>query len=482
MHLQLTDLTKCDLRREACGQCVRARLTCSDYRDTDQLRIRDESKAVVRKALKRKAESLRYSITPTLEDRAKNAFFSHYVFNNSKTYDFLQALYSATSNEDHLSMSIDAASLAFLSHQERSHVASKRAREKYAAALRLTSTALQCQETVKRDTTLLAAMLLDLFEKITNHEPRSTQSWTSHVKGALALVEVRGHEQFQDPVSLRMLIRLSTNLLITCVASELPVPAALIAVRAYASTFLNEIDSKWMLSDLMVKYANLRVLMNEGRLSDSQTIVSLLALDSEFAALSTHMQTEWPYTTVRVDPSSENVLEDYFHVYPDQHKTQTWNVVRLIRILINDMLHSLSISVSSPLFELATDSIRLLIAEICASVPQYLGHSIVGLELPRALVHKSLVTQNNNKALFKAQKYSAFQRLRCYTLIFPLYVAGQSTASTQEQKQWIIKRLHFMGGHVGIPNAVSVAAILEQGGRIHPWEVYALLGSYAFSA
>ena len=83
---------------EACGQCVRARLTCSGYRDTHQLRVRDQSQAVVRKALRRGAESLRYSITPKHEDRAKNAF-SHYVFNNSKTYDFLQSVYSATSTE-----------------------------------------------------------------------------------------------------------------------------------------------------------------------------------------------------------------------------------------------------------------------------------------------------------------------------------------------------------------------------------------------
>jgi hypothetical protein len=123
--------------------------------------------------------------------------------------------YDSTLLPEHLTFSIDAVSLAYLSHQTSSDVALMTATEKYVLALRMTNRALQSPEFATKDTTLLSALLLDLFEKITNTSSRHTKSWVGHVNGALALVKLRGLENFQDPSSLRIMERLSNNLLIS---------------------------------------------------------------------------------------------------------------------------------------------------------------------------------------------------------------------------------------------------------------------------
>jgi len=264
-----------------------------------QLRIRDQSLAVRRKAISRNAASPSQpsSLSLSLEWQARDAFFAYYVTGASKTWDFLKRFYHLTHLPEHLTLSINAVSLAYLAHQVHSDAALATVRERYVAALRLTNKALQSPKVAATDTTLITPLLLDLFEKITNPEPQRDEAWTGHVHGALALVRLRGLEQFQDPLALRVLVRLSTNLLISCVATESPVPGELVALRAHAAKQLNPSDSKWRLSDLMVYYANLRSDTQRGHLSVDNCISFSMGLDAKLQALALNMPTSWHYQT-----------------------------------------------------------------------------------------------------------------------------------------------------------------------------------------
>ncbi len=97
----------------------------------------------------------------------------------------------------------------------------------------MTNKVLKSPEKATKDTTLLTSLLLDLFEKITDSKPRHNNSWTSHVIGALALVRLRGLEQFQDPSEFPVLVRLSNHCMISCVTSGSIVPDELISIREY---------------------------------------------------------------------------------------------------------------------------------------------------------------------------------------------------------------------------------------------------------
>ena len=223
---------KCDFGIPYCAPCIRAKTACTGYRDTQQIRIANETQAVRDKALLRHGYSIEpRSLAPSLELQARDTFFAFHVTKVSRSWDFLEQFRDPTRSTELVALSIDAVSLAYLSHHVSSDVALLSATEKYVSALRLTNKALQSPELAIKDTTLLAALLLDLFEKITNINHNSG-SWMGHVNGALALVKLRGLENFQDPSALRILMRLSNNLVISKTPAAQYIPRCERTLRA----------------------------------------------------------------------------------------------------------------------------------------------------------------------------------------------------------------------------------------------------------
>lgn len=481
----------CDLREDSCSQCSRAQLTCSGYRDTEALRFRDESQAVQRKVLARKAtKSIPQPLTVSICSQAKDVFYYNYVVGTTKPFAFLQAFYSPTSTDEHLSRSVDAVALAYLNYQRYSRSAEKEARQQYVAALGLTSTAIQCPDLAKKDSTILAILLLDLYEKITNKEPKFEGAWAAHLSGALTLVKLRGHWQFKDPSALRMLMRLSTNLLISCVASDRPVFAELVTLRSdIAAHFPSPGDPKWRESELMIEFARLRQDIKDGVLSDDLALSSLVDLDNKFLGLSLDVTPAWQYMTVQVDEEVTHHFEPYHHVYPAEHIAQMWNTLRLTRILLNELICSHCLDrrgcakqnfETLALYQYATRTIIEMAFGICASVPQYIGHHSGSYKMSVTNTDSLSVISDGDARISLIEQSNLTHHLPCYRLIFPLYVAAQTTAAPQSLKPWAIGQIRFMAETYAIENAAAVARILESGEKNNPWLVYAMLGSYAF--
>lgn len=135
-------------------------------------------------------QTIRKAPDVAINDRARNAFFSHYVVGFSKVFDVLGSFYRRPGHNIQTT-----ASPAFFSFRFDSIEAQLMARAQYLRALPLVNSALKSPESA----TLLAVLLLDLFEKILHN------SWMSHVNGALALVKLRGHaklRQYTGPSAL----------------------------------------------------------------------------------------------------------------------------------------------------------------------------------------------------------------------------------------------------------------------------------------
>lgn len=393
----------------------------------------------------------------------------------SKTYDVLESLYEQSPTDRPLTASVDAVSLAFFSFQFDCKQAEQVSRAKYLSALPLLNKALKSPECATSDSTLLTVLLLDLFEKITNNNPRSIGSWMSHINGAFTLVKLRKKPLFQDYTGRRLSARLSTNLLISCVSANSPVPPALTKLRSDLEPFLNKEDPKWRISGLVIKYANLNGAILDGCLSSPDVIARATDLDLAFMSLAKNMPSTWIYNTSYLKENSERVFEQRYDIYTDHFITQAWNVLRVMRMLLNEIIRThngphhvsrdaenLENASSLRNSSIATGYIDSIAKDICATAPQFTGYE-------------------NPKPRSKAA-YCTTQRLRCYTLLFPLYVAGFYASSTTQIKPWITKQLRFMSDDMGIRNASVVAGILETGAGTCPWDVYAVLGSYAFAA
>ncbi|KAG4433990.1 hypothetical protein IFR05_010539 [Cadophora sp. M221] len=479
---------KCDLHPVSCSSCIRAKVKCTGYRDTQKLRIRNETNDIRMKGLALVVNtSLPIPLTNvqhfplSLDFQAREAFFCFHVTEASKTWDFLVKFYHPIDAPDHLTKSIDAVSLAFLSHQRNSQAALASAREKYGSALRMTTGALESSENAAKYTTILSTLLLDMFEKITNVKQRHSDSWMSHVSGALALVNLQGLDHYQGSDVLRVLGRLSTNLLISCIGGERPIPDQLVALREYVATKTNASDSKSKLKELMIDYGILRTEIRKGCLSDLECMDKTLELDAKLQALSVNMPHRWRYKTATSEGNSQRIFRHRVDTYGGRHITQTWNVLRLVRLTLNASVTKYCLTLQDPTnsfqpsIDVASENINLLVHEICASVPQYLDCFGAGKsDVPEMKVNGCLGGTGHS--------HSPSQTLNCYTTIFPMYVAAYAQHPNNPIRSWCIKQLCYMSSHFGIRNAMLVAQILERNMKVDPWAVYAGLGSYAFVA
>lgn len=334
--------------------------------------------------------------------------------------------------------------------------------DKYQHAIRLLDRSLRSDHLITEDSTLLSVLLLDLVEKMNNDDPMSAKGWMSHINGALALFKLRRTERCQDSVGLRLAARLSTSLKISCMFSGSPLPPDLIQLRSDIEPLMKG-DPKYEISGFVVKYGQLRSALQEGSLSSSEIITRAAEIDYELLLLTKMMPASWSYRTKNLPEASDRTLEQHYTICPNTAVIQGWNLVRTLRIFLNDTIRehlivetaSLGTSSRSTSSDVSTKTIESLAKEICASVPQY-----TTLRPP-------------SQAMFTVET------LRCHTVIFPLYVAGLYGSSTTE---WAIRQLKYISDEVGIRVARDAADMLEKKQDRNLNFVFGRLGSYAFAS
>ncbi|TVY92119.1 hypothetical protein LAWI1_G003216 [Lachnellula willkommii] len=202
----------------------------------------------------------------------------------------------------------------------------------------MTNKILESPKEAIKNTSLLATLLLDLFEKITGRQPLNSKSWTSHVNGALALVRLRGLDHFQDPAEFHVLVRFNNHFLIGCVASGSLVSDVLLAIRRYVEERLDVPDYTLQMSDSMISYAKLQNEKRRGVLSDEEFIEVSLELDAKLQALDLNMPPPWGYSRTLLSHKSERSFDLYFDTYSHRNKCHARNIFRVARILINESL------------------------------------------------------------------------------------------------------------------------------------------------
>jgi hypothetical protein len=442
------------------------------------LRIEDESAVIARKAQTQKnlqGRKIMRSLAVSVEDQAINAFLVHYVTGNARTFDYLQSIYS-TGIDPHLWASQQAVSLAFFSRfRSVSPEAMVISKLKYGTALRLTNESLHNPDMILRDSTLLSTLFLDLYEKIINATPNSGGPWLSHLNGALTLVKLRDKTQFERHASLQILQRLHMNLLISCITSGDSVPPILLNIRSCLASYY-QFDPTWKLCGLQIEYAELRNATKNNSHSISSIITIAKQLDEKYAAHLNNMPPTWRYSTIPKFEKDEVIYNNYFHVYATPHISQSWNITRLSRILVNELLCQVCENLQLSQLE----SFDVLTQPRCSQT--IIQEMTVGISASASqYIKPSLVPNMYAKDLSGAYtSHELSQRWPCNTLIFPLYVVGRASITPTDLKTWVIQMLYLMSEQCNLQNANSVAKILESGGTMDPWAVYASLGSYAF--
>ncbi|KAM0251887.1 hypothetical protein ACHAQJ_008000 [Trichoderma viride] len=195
--------TKCDRGHPACGQCTRTGRVCPGYRDLKSLLFRDETTRVVRRAQKtppRKgilasaAEDQgilnnvqTMSLVPDQRDQAMCLFFYEYATDVKGVYDYVPAVCSRPSIPGAATCLYDTIELIGLSHlsglRYGAPCLSKKelnVYKKHSSVLKAVNSALSDPSLATTDETLVAVILLGLFEVRTSRATISGKSLSSH--------------------------------------------------------------------------------------------------------------------------------------------------------------------------------------------------------------------------------------------------------------------------------------------------------------
>lgn len=312
------------------------------------------------------------------------------------------------------------------------------------------------------------------------------QSWTKHISGAAALLNLRGKQQLQTAVGHQLFVNLRaqvvrfprrqfsslqlTHIQITnCLQRHAPIP---LVIREWSKAALEfetpEQAALTNLSGLSMKYSDIRTSMSSFKdYTNTETIIpALCALDAEYADWASKCPPQFIYSTVNLTERSEEVFSDHYHVYTSIWIAKVWNGYRCVRILVNELLvdqlshllqrptSSLPVrnSGTSPMENqiLASNSIILQLShDICASVPYCLGYD------------------NALDPVFRQPPKSASGNI----LLWPLYSAAVTGMVSPMMRDWVAGRLMLIAEVIGIKQAIPLAQSLMAEQDIENWQL-----------
>ncbi|APA09980.1 hypothetical protein sscle_05g047500 [Sclerotinia sclerotiorum 1980 UF-70] len=539
--------TKCDTIPTGCTQCSNAGRPCPGYRSQIDVIFREETKSVIKKA-KVKHEKAKqktvgsispnstppnsnisspsssqessssprnvvvrtlqpsqiisinyFNITPSIEDKATAFFLSNYVIGDHGPtrghLELLSDLYESNSIDDNLVAAVHAVGLAGYSHSAKAPQLMNQARAQYAKSLQLTNLALQSPTAVKKDSTLLAILILGIFETITGRNQKSMKAWAEHIHGAAAVIKLRGREAIKSKGGIHLLAQVTSSLLTSCLQRDIPIPKYITEMTALAEKTMTNIDPAWIAQKTMIDYASFNARYHAENNPDPRDLLNeAQALEERFLFFYTNVPRGWEYTIIQTNEDPDIVFEGYYHIYHDHWTAQMWNAIAGLRIMLNETIRDILLqdfASATPclqgteylsLFQKCTTTIYTLHSNILASIPQHIGYHTPNL-------HANLINPpsnpNPNPTTEPPQLWTnfpstsppspstpqsesdKFPKLRFsggYFLIWPLFIVGNSRLTTTEARAFCVRNLRDIGLRMGIQHAYLLAGIIE--GRV----------------
>ncbi|KAF4893620.1 hypothetical protein CGCF415_v012578 [Colletotrichum fructicola] len=454
----------CDLRLEACGQCRRAKITCHGYRDPNALQVRDESRSVERKVV-----TQRDGVIPGLQSqptglelgwdtRARYAFFSTYIGGFTRSMGEVTHHYRTATACDHLSASVEAASLAYMGTQLGSAHLLALANSSYVKAIQRLSRSLNDLSSEGAEEALQSVLLLDMYEKMVHRDPQNSQAWKSHSQGGLTLLHSRATTILSSPTGRQVAARLVTAVIVTCATVGINTSKELASVRRNIGYHVN--SPKWSFLGILNRVSNLHFDFKAGRISERNFIIRAKSLDDQLVTLEATVPSTWRPLLIPVTGGNPHVLGTYYHLYPDHYTTQVTNALRTMRLILYIIVKRYTADGSYTQDSAFKKTIRDIAHHICASVPQF--------TLPRVCETNTL-------------PFSPVQQLQCRTFLAPLYLVHQ-VSEDDSVKQWVKNCLANMWQSGGLKTAKDIAEVMDTEPNLDYWSVFATTGSYAFAA
>lgn len=433
----------CTLERPSCARCLRLGKTCTGYRDTSQLQLRDETRAIRFKYERRSGpaavvvvESARSASEDAqvvqhiddLENRDSSGWDNHQVdalFDPSynltpgpyafsidqiatphilealglrQRWGFLSTFKFDATQAPCIDLAARACGVAAMSNVREGETCPRPlTRLRYIAAVAAVNKALCDPVQCLTDEVMIAILLLGHYETLTRDDGSATlKTFTAHIAGATELLKLRGRSQFKSTIGRQIFRQLRYQILLLALWTKQQPPDFLdewsFHCRAAAAFADDEMyDSGDELADIICITINARAEMTRRGIGDHVVADMYKGIDHQLAAWASRTIAEHPLWRYQKHPThvrSPHIWNGKFHVYTEGPASLVWNTYRGVRIMVlrlrEKLLTSHAVNSSADDADDAENrQLRLLqrqmADEICAAIPTNLGHTPDGV-------------------------------------------------------------------------------------------------------
>jgi hypothetical protein len=202
------------------------------------------------------------------------------------------------------------------------------------------------------------------------------------------------------------------------------------------------------MEEISIRLCQLRSSIKQGNVDDKEAIPQAMSIDKDLEGWLSAVPSEYKYTRIYDFENPGDVFFGCYHVYPETKVAIAWNHYRSLRIITNevivDVLYSSGSISSYEEQRLASEQLFTeLTAEICGSVPPFLGYPN-GQNKPPVMIGM--------------------------LLLWPLYTCAAQDYASPKVRDWVIRQFHKIGETMGIQLATSLARVLRTRREITVWD------------
>ncbi|KAL5332851.1 hypothetical protein BJX70DRAFT_91224 [Aspergillus crustosus] len=481
---------KCDETRPTCKACVRTGRECPGYPHPLDVMLRPQT-GMVRKSRNTPAatpkrddvdaeaqssnsvlsrlpcypETSSSIVSPQIpgglylprEDTVTALFFNSYVYTprdpmvRMGSMEILPQLYAAASSNSHLHMS--ALSVAFFSVAAwtRQKNLLQEAHRFFGKALSRTRQALQGDVEQNFDEILMTLMLLYLYELFTSIK-ENKPSPKHHLRGAIALINSCDPGRRNSPLSDTLTNAFQKEIIISATTDDStqlfkipevwplspPIPQVASSRLTMISTYLVKLRERWMQFSAQVEPLDLHeagAILSEAR-----------QLDDQFSAWTLSLPKHWDPNPASFIPQSvkdAGLYQGRCDCYTDSWIAETWNEYRTYKLSVLKIIFRCLCLLSSSVDEIqsTTATIYALAADICATVPFFLGSQTGSMQITDSRVEYPLADWGRGGSVSRQQA----PLVGGWFIIYPLKSLCSAETLPEEIVTWAqgqVQRVH----------------------------------------
>lgn len=387
------------------------------------------------------------------------------------------------------------------------------ARKSYGRALRLINSALRDPVEAFKDSTMLAVLVLGLYERMAEPSLHTMRAWQQHITGAAALARMRGPNQFRSKAAIRMFMMLCQNTMINCIQNGLAMPPDLIELRKQLVARMGSKEPNLQICNPIYKILQLRYDINHGVVTDlDEMLAKFHEAEDDFEQTIANFPEAWHYQNYRTKKHRPEFFKGVCHVYPNIGIASIWNGLRTCRLLILEtMLEELHkrfaripIRAVPVRYQIECQKAKIKMEKVAlailASAPQHYGlvnpsDDSLATFAPEPSSENTWpeIPDGDWEALLgeiegSDSGYSDDEEQYCRSpslgnpmqlkdvnaraerfmllasvangLVWPLYLVGMSTVSDASMRAFVVERLHAIHADTGLVQAQVLANVV----------------------